>query len=250
MKKFINELIYINRNMGLVTKIILIVIFISIAMNLSHSHIFSLNFLIYIAIILISIILHEMGHGIAAYILGDDTAKNRGRISFNPLRHIDPLGLLFPVLMAITESPLIIGWAKPVPIDYSKIKHGRLGEFIVAISGVLANLLILILVVILIRLKGEMGLSSYRVNFILYNAYSLNLLLIILNLIPIPPLDGSRILAAIGPNSLRDILFYFERYGIIIILILAWTGILDNFLLTTLRYFDHLITYNFLVNYI
>lgn len=84
MKKFINELIYINRNMGLVTKIILIVIFISIAMNLSHSHIFSLNFLIYIAIILISIILHEMGHGIAAYILGDDTAKNRGRISFNP----------------------------------------------------------------------------------------------------------------------------------------------------------------------
>ncbi|WP_410207902.1 site-2 protease family protein [Fusobacterium sp.] len=249
MKNFIDELIYHNRNMKPVTKIILIIIGIAMAVSIFHSRAFGLNLFIYIAIVIFSISFHEFAHGAVAYLIGDNTAKSRGRLSFNPLRHIDPIGLLFPVIMAIMNSPIIIGWAKPVPVDYSKLKYGRMGEFLVAISGVTANMILVIISLILMVAADKTGLYNSTFLYIIARTYRLNLLLIILNLLPIPPLDGSKILAAIGPQPLREIIFYLERYGVFIIIALAWTGLLNNFLNTALRYVSYFI-YNLVVHFI
>ena len=192
MKNFIDELIYHNRNMKPVTKIILIIIGIAMAVSIFHSRAFGLNLFIYIA---------------------------------------------------------IVGWAKPVPVDYSKLKYGRMGEFLVAISGVTANMILVIISLILMVAADKTGLYNSTFLYIIARTYRLNLLLIILNLLPIPPLDGSKILAAIGPQPLREIIFYLERYGVFIIIALAWTGLLNNFLNTALRYVSYFI-YNLVVHFI
>ena len=249
MKNFIDELVYHNRNMKPITKIILIIIGIAIAINLVHSRAFGLNLFIYIAIVIFSISFHEFAHGGMAYLVGDDTAKSRGRLSFNPLRHIDPIGLLFPVIMAIVGSPLIIGWARPVPVDYSRLKYGRLGEFLVAVSGIAANLVLIIIALAIMVIMDKSNFYNSTLVFILGRVYRLNILLIILNILPIPPLDGSKMLAAIGPDFLRETIFALDRYGIFIILALAWTGVLDNFLNTALR-FTSIFIYNMVVHFI
>lgn len=242
MRNFLNELKYANRNMSTITKIILGVIVLYMLLTIKHSDIFSIPFLISIVVLLTSISLHEMAHGFAAYLLGDNTAKSYGRISLNPLHHIDPLGLLFPILMAIIHSPFLIGWAKPVPIDYSRLKYGRFGEFIVAIAGILINFLILIAACIVLKLfYGK--INSFYFGYTIAAIYKINILLIVLNLLPVPPLDGSKILAAIAPQSLREMIFYLDRFGILIIILLGWSGILDDAIWTGVKFFNTIINY-------
>lgn len=229
MRRFIEELKYLNRNMSNTTKIILIVILLYFIMGLGSNLLFNPSVFINIIVLLFSLLAHELAHGFMAYLCGDKTAKYYGRLSLNPIHHLDPLGTLFPVLMILSGSSFIIGWAKPVPINYYRLKYGRVGEFLVAIAGVTTNLILAIVGIILYKNFYYLLSDIHLLKPILYMV-SLNILLAVFNLIPIPPLDGSRVIASIGNEDLRENIFYMDRYGIFIILILSWTGILYKFI--------------------
>lgn len=188
-----------------------------------------------ILILIFSLVLHEIAHGYMAYFCGDNTAKYYGRLSLNPIKHLDLVGTLVPIAMIVSGSSFIIGWAKPVPINYYALKNGRVGEFLVAIAGIATNFILMIGCALLIRYRviSLTPLSSY---FIL-----INLALAIFNALPIPPLDGSRILASISNNDIRMNIFALDKYGILIIIILSYFGILSNILYPM---------YNFILNFL
>ena len=181
-----------------------------------------------IPILLISITLHEIAHGYAAYLSGDNTAKNMGRLSLNPLKHIDAAGFILPVLLILSGSNFIIGWAKPVPVNYYNLKNGRLGEFFISISGVLTNFILSIVGVLLLKFLPNTEFMNFLVPYIIY-FISFNIMIGVFNLLPIPPLDGSKIIASFAPESLRETIFGLERYGFFIILILAYFGLIGSF---------------------
>lgn len=244
MKRFINELKYLNRGMPTFTKIILGVIAAYIFISFGENILFNPSIFINIAILIFSLLVHEISHGLMAYICGDSTAKNYGRLSLNPLHHLDPLGTIFPILLILSGSSFVFGWAKPVPINYYRLKYGRVGEFLVAIAGVLSNIILAIIGMILFKHFYEVLAPLHLLKPILY-MISLNILLAVFNIIPIPPLDGSRVLASIGSYDLRDSIFHMDRYGIFIIMILSWTGILYKFIapayMAILSFLDKLI---------
>jgi Zn-dependent protease len=177
-----------------------------------------------LVIILISMIPHEIMHGVVAHWLGDDTATVNGRVSLNPLRHIDPvltIGLpMFLALMSlITSTPMpIFGAAKPVPINPSRIKGGEWGLALVALAGPLTNFLLAFLFFAALALFQPLGWAA---QFLILGV-QINLAFCIFNLIPIPPLDGSRILFAVAPDFLRRFMLSIERYGIIIVFMLIF----------------------------
>lgn len=185
------------------------------------------EFLIVIAILVISTVLHEMAHGGVAYLLGDTTAKENGRLSLNPLKHIDPyMSILVPIVLYLLGGP-VFGGAKPVPIDSRKLKWGPWGMALVAIAGPLTNFLLALIVFLVgyfsgafISEGGELYYSG-KMGYILEEAMFINLGFCIFNLIPIPPLDGSRILYAIAPDGARRFLEGAEKYGMIIVLLLV-----------------------------
>lgn len=154
-----------------------------------------------IAIIMFSAIIHEVAHGVAADKLGDPTARYAGRLTLNPIPHLDPFGsLLLPLILALSGSPIFFGWAKPVPYNPYNLKASpRWGEAIVAFAGPLSNFLIAIVAAITIRL----GVLSGEVAAVVFLVVLVNVMLGIFNLIPIPPLDGSKILSALLPHGAR-----------------------------------------------
>lgn len=172
---------------------------------------------IIIALIL-SIVIHEVAHGYAANWLGDPTARLAGRLSGNPLVHIDPLGsVIIPALLFFSASPLLFGWAKPVPYNPYNLSNQKWGEAIVAAAGPGVNILLALLFAILIRSADVLGLSAAFVELSLYIVY-INILLALFNMIPIPPLDGSKVLTAILPYGAamkyREMTAWVERYGL------------------------------------
>lgn len=229
MKRFIEELKFLNRGMSSTTKIILIIIFLYFILSFGESLIFRPSNLINIVVLIFSLLVHELSHGFVAYLCGDNTAKRSGRLSLNPLHHLDPLGTLFPILLILSGSSFVFGWAKPVPINYYKLKYGRVGEFLVSIAGVFSNLLLACIGIFLFKYTHGFLIEFHLLQLVLY-MISLNIILAIFNIIPIPPLDGSRVLASIGSYDLRESIFHMDRYGILIILVLSWTGILDKFM--------------------
>lgn len=166
-------------------------------------------------IILGSVILHELSHGVVAYLLGDRTAKEAGRLTLNPLKHIDPyMSILVPVVLFLLNAP-VFGGAKPVPVNYRNLKWGAWGMAIVAAAGPLTNFLIAFIAFLIGYFSGafyDFGGFSY---FVFTEIVFINLGFMIFNLIPIPPLDGSRILYAIAPDGVREMMNKFEPYGII-----------------------------------
>lgn len=165
--------------------------------------------------------IHEAMHAFASYWLGDHTAKQEGRLTLNPIAHIDPfLTLLLPVMLAITGAP-IFGGAKPVPFNPIHLKYGDFGPAIVAIAGPLTNLVLAFLGFVLFVLFVMTGDSEGVVGLFLSLFVTVNLGFFLFNMLPIPPLDGSRVLYAFAPDSARQIMEMIERYGIIFIFILV-----------------------------
>ena len=177
-----------------------------------------------------SIILHELAHGAVAYLLGDRTAKDAGRLTLNPLKHIDPyMSILVPVVLYILKAP-VFGGAKPVPIDYRNLKGKEWGMALVAIAGPLTNFLIALVSFLIGYLSGVLqGYPDGFGYFIFAELVYLNLGLMLFNLIPVPPLDGSRVLYALSPDFIRQIMGKMETYGIIIVyaLILIFGNVLS-----------------------
>ncbi len=213
-----------------------------------------LYILIVLVIIVASVILHELAHGAVAYFLGDRTAKEAGRLTLNPLKHIDPyMSVLVPVILYIVGAP-VFGGAKPVPVNYRNLKGKEWGMALVAFAGPFTNFLIALIAFLIGHALGLIGVSDgfyYLANsvpaFIFAEIVMVNLGFMIFNLIPIPPLDGSRILYAVSPDFFRDILAGIERYGVIVVYVLIlcfgqfFSGLMANGINFILQLFSHLL---------
>jgi len=175
--------------------------------------------LLYFVILIFCIVIHEVSHGLAAKAQGDDTAEYAGRLTLNPVRHIDPIGtVLLPLFLVLTRSPIVFGWALPVPFNPLNLRNQRWGPAFVAIAGPFSNLTLAALFSVLIRFASPLGLES-AVPFFAVIAY-LNIVLALFNLVPIPPLDGSKILLAVAGNRMSwETIALFERYGIMLIIL-------------------------------
>jgi len=175
-------------------------------------------FLILAVVLLYSVIIHEVAHGWVAHLFGDETAKYAGRLTLNPASHIDPVGTLLLFIVGF-------GWAKPVPISYAHFENRRFGFFSVALAGCAANIFIAMLALCLlqVRLLNANPLFSVMLPIVV----KINIILGAFNLIPIPPLDGSKILMSFLPRRAQEYLSRIEPYGFFILAILLYTGLLD-----------------------
>ena len=180
-----------------------------------------LTVVIVLVIVLVSVILHELSHGLVAYWLGDKTAKEAGRLTLNPLKHIDPfMSVLVPVVLYLLKAP-VFGGAKPVPVNYQNLKWREWGMALVAVAGPFTNFLIAFITFLIYNFSGLSYQSDASVlHFIFSEIIYINLGFMLFNLIPIPPLDGSRILYAVSPDFIRNIMDRVEKFGVIIVYVL------------------------------
>jgi len=213
-------------------------------------------------VLLFSIIIHEIAHGSIAYYLGDPTAKHAGRLTLNPLKHLDPFGsVVLPLFLAITGSPFLIGWAKPVPINPYNFRNQRWDNAKVAISGPCINIFVALIFGISSRFLPleDMMKSAITTAFLTGNSTALNLLiqdsiiakvffafsvivilnllLAIFNLIPIPPLDGSHILFSLLSEKYRKVKLFLQQYGLFILLLFIFFGFQYIYPLILLAYY-------------
>ncbi len=194
-----------------------------------------LDFAIQLAVVLFAISFHESAHALSALSLGDTTARDQGRISLNPIRHIDPFGsILLPILLYMT-SGFIFGYAKPTPVDLRNTKNPRLADFVVSAAGPVSNfVLAAVAVVALLMIRGIPAGSSFADSvvpplFQISIAFlQVNLGLAIFNLIPIPPLDGSGVLAALLGSGARRFFNSIAPFGFLILIVLSATGFLGR----------------------
>lgn len=174
-----------------------------------------------IAILIMSVVIHEVSHGWVAYALGDPTAKLAGRLTLNPLKHLDPFGsFILPLLMTIAGLPAF-GWARPVPYNPYNLQAGKWGPAIVAVSGPGSNILVAAVLSVFLRYGGVLGFGQgfFQLAGI---AIFINIFLALFNLIPLPPLDGSKVLFALLPYRLRWLEEALERYSLIIIVLVIY----------------------------
>ncbi|MBU1054055.1 MAG: site-2 protease family protein [Proteobacteria bacterium] len=203
------------------------------------------NFDIYKTVLMLiplifSVTVHEVAHGYAAYRLGDHTAKLAGRLTLNPIKHLDFVGsFLLPVMLRLMGSPVIFGYAKPVPVNFANLKDQKKDVIVVASAGALANIALAVISAILFHI-----ILSYDGNFydldkapvleaivsMLFYSVFINPILAVFNLMPIPPLDGSRILAVLLPHHMRLQFAKIERFGMMILIFFLFTGIFDKIL--------------------
>jgi len=170
-----------------------------------------------VIVLVFSAIIHEYMHGWMAYRLGDQTAKNAGRLTLNPLAHLEWFGSFFlPLTMIITRMPFVFGWAKPVPYNPYNLRDHKYGEAKVALAGPLGNLIIAIFFGLCLRF---LPFFNFTFSGLLMIIVQINLILMIFNLVPIPPLDGSKILATFLPSHIRERYLHMERTGFILVIL-------------------------------
>jgi Zn-dependent protease len=183
-------------------------------------------------VLLFSVIIHEVAHGYVAQMNGDPTARLLGRITLNPVPHIDPVGtILLPLILLMSHAGVIFGWARPVPVNPANYRDYRMGEITVSAAGPVSNLALAALFAMLLRLAG----GNPGLTFITYYGCTINIFLALFNLIPIPPMDGSHILSILLPRDLARVYQYLEPVGFILILVLFYTGIMGAILMPIYR---------------
>ncbi|MFA5363469.1 MAG: site-2 protease family protein [Candidatus Omnitrophota bacterium] len=175
-------------------------------------------FILLAGVLLYSVIAHEVSHGWVAYLFGDDTAKRSGRLTFNPVSHLDPVGTLMLFLVGF-------GWARPVPVDYYNLKNSRPALIGVSLAGCLTNILIAILALFLLHFDGVR--NHPVLSAMLPIVVRINIILGAFNLIPIPPLDGSKIIMGFLPLKAQEAFARLEPYGFFLLAALLFTGLLD-----------------------
>lgn len=199
---------------------------------------------------LVCITLHELSHGFVAYRLGDPTAKNAGRLTLNPIRHLDVFGFLMLLIAHV-------GWAKPVPVDMRNFEHPKRGMAMTALAGPVSNFLITAVALfffgLLLPYTYGKGAAVQAGIQLLYLTAFLSLGLGLFNLLPIPPLDGSKVLFALIPDQAYFRLMRYERYGMILLIILAYTGVtghfLSNIIDTVFSWFMHIAQWSYRLSY-
>lgn len=178
-----------------------------------------------IAALIMSVVIHEVAHGAVAGLLGDPTARLAGRLTLNPLKHLDPVGsVLVPAIMALLPGGLIFGWAKPVPYNPYNLKAGQWGPALVAAAGPASNLVLALFFGLFLRFGLPAGLVGPAAAEFIVLIVFVNLVLMLFNLIPVPPLDGSKILFAAMPYRFRFIEEQFTRYSLIFLLIIIFAA--------------------------
>ncbi len=179
----------------------------------------AIDIIFFIIILLFSIVIHEVSHGFMAEYFGDNTARNAGRLTLNPIKHIDPIGsIIVPAILVLSHAPFFFGWAKPVPFNPNNLRDIKWGTFWVAAAGIISNIFIAIIFGIIIRFSVSFSLPE-GFYFITSTVVLMNLALALFNLIPIPPLDGSKILFSLLPNSFYPLITFLERYALFLLLI-------------------------------
>ncbi len=185
--------------------------------------------------LMMAVILHEYAHGWVAYKMGDPTAKEFGRLTINPIPHIDLLGtIILPGMLILIGSPILFGWAKPVPINPLRFRDLRVGTFFVSIAGIVMNILLALVFALLYRaiMQGYLNFLNDAVlmPLALFSATAvlINLVLAFFNAIPIPPFDGSRALMSFFSVKYWELFYRFEMYGFLIVALLLFTGVIGK----------------------
>ncbi|HVP87149.1 MAG TPA: site-2 protease family protein [Casimicrobiaceae bacterium] len=193
--------------------------------------------------VVFAITLHEAAHGYVARIFGDQTAYMLGRVTLNPLRHIDPIGTVaVPGFLILLSSPFVFGWAKPVPVNFGNLRHPKRDTIWVAGAGPFANFAMAVAWAILLKAADPGGaMASDGLSVMAGAGVNVNLMLMALNLLPIPPLDGGRIAVSLLPHSLAAPYSRVEPYGFFVVIVLLATGLLNKMMLPLLSAGEYLI---------
>lgn len=202
--------------------------------------------------VLAAIILHEIAHGIVAYLLGDPTAARMGRLTLNPLPHIDPVGtVLLPLLLVVTHAPFLFGYARPVPVNFANLRNPKRDMIYVAAAGPLMNIILAVASAVVfrqllqVRLPAEGALSGFfiatltPIAMMARNSVIINVVLAVFNLLPILPLDGGRVLAGFLPRAQAIAFARLEPFGFLIVIVLLATNVLDNVIGPVIGLFLH-----------
>ncbi|MEK7555977.1 MAG: site-2 protease family protein [Patescibacteria group bacterium] len=184
------------------------------------SPVMELDFIFTIFILIMSVIIHEVSHGYVAQMFGDPTARLSGRLTLNPIKHLDPVGSFLVPIATYFLGGFIFGWARPVPYNPYNFSNQRWGTALVAAAGALSNLFIAVVFGLLIRFSGTLGIASGAFVDIASIIVFLNIVLAVFNMIPIPPLDGSKVLFSLLPHHLNYIQNFLERYALIMVFFL------------------------------
>ncbi len=186
--------------------------------------------------VLFAITLHEVAHGWVAKKFGDTTAQSLGRLSLNPLKHIDPVGTILVPIVLIVVTSYAFGWAKPVPVNFNQLRNPKKDMVWVAAAGPFANVLMTMLwsIILVTAISSAGSENKYAEFFVLMSMAGIfiNLVLMVLNLLPIPPLDGGRVLSGLVPNNISALLSKIEPYGLFILLGLMFMGLLNKLVFT------------------
>lgn len=191
--------------------------------------------IIYILALIVAVMTHEISHGYVALLCGDTTARDAGRLSFNPIRHVDPIGtVILPLMLIISNAPFLFGWAKPVPVNLARTRNPREAMWLTAIAGPASNMIQALIGVAIYHFAARTGFGLLPDAAVVYMARGahayivVNVVLMTFNMIPVPPLDGSRVLTALLPKELAAPYMRLESIGFIIIILLINFNVTDK----------------------